>query len=111
MTGCIFCQIVKGEIPTKFEYNLGEVVAFPDINPRAPLHFLIVPKKHILEFAILQEEEKAIWEKMIKVAGDLIEKHGLKTKGYRLVVNGGGAALINHLHLHLLGGITAAREV
>ncbi len=103
---CIFCKIVQGLVPSTKEYEDEEVVVFHDIHPKVPFHLLIVPKEHISEFADL--ENLGIWTKMSKVAQDLIKKHGLAGKGYRLVNNGGGAALINHLHLHLLGDISKA---
>lgn len=111
MDDCIFCKIAKGEIPTEFIYQDDKVMAFKDINPKAPVHILIVSKKHISEFIVLAPSDKTIWDEMIKQAAELIEKFDLKNKGYRLGLNGGGAALINHLHLHLLGGITAERKV
>lgn len=106
---CIFCKIVQGEVPSEKEYEDEKIVVFHDIHPKAPFHLLIVPKEHISEFADLQD--LGIWGKMAKIAQDLIKKHGLSSKGYRLVNNGGGAALIDHLHLHLLGEIAHTREI
>lgn len=111
MEECIFCKIINGEIPTKFEYQSENLVVFPDINPQAEIHLLIVSKKHISEFITLDSADKIIWDEMVKQAAELIKKFDLENKGYRLCLNGGGAALINHLHLHLLGGITAERKV
>lgn len=108
MSDCIFCQIAKGKLPAKFEYKDKDLVVFADINPQAPIHFLIIPRRHIKEFTGVSEE---IFSKMLGVAKKLIKTYNLKKRGYRLVVNGGGAALINHLHLHLLGGITPERAV
>lgn len=109
MANCIFCKIIQGEVPSKKEHEDDEVIVFHDIHPKAPLHLLIVPKEHISEF--IELEDLGIWEKMSKVAQNLIKKHGLAKKGYRLVNNGGGAALIDHLHLHLLGDIAHTREI
>ncbi|MBI4032993.1 MAG: HIT domain-containing protein [Candidatus Blackburnbacteria bacterium] len=106
---CVFCKIVRGEIPSKKEYEDDLVVVFHDIHPKAPVHLLIVPKEHIREFANLADLD--IWTKMAKVAQDLIHKHKLIEKGYRLVNNGAGAALIDHLHLHLMGDIPHTREI
>lgn len=105
---CIFCQIAAGKMAKKFEYEDEEIVVFPDINSRAPVHFLIIPRSHIKEFTDASEE---IFIKILRVAKKLIKKHNLHQRGYRLVVNGGGAALIDHLHLHLMGGITRDRAV
>ena len=109
MADCIFCKIVQGSVPSKKEYEDEAIVVFHDIHPKAPFHLLIVPKEHIDQFTDIEDLE--IWIKMSKIAQDLIKKHGLATKGYRLVNNGGGAALINHLHLHLLGDIAHTREI
>ena len=105
MDSCVFCKIVKGELPARKEYEDEEILVFDNIKPEAPIHFLIIPKEHIEKFADL--EELSIWEKMSSVAKDLIERHSLVEKGYRLVNNGGPAALVGHLHLHLLGEVKA----
>ena len=107
MSDCIFCKIIKGEIPTEFLYQDKNIVAFRDINPKAPVNILIVPKKHIEDFIT---SEEFICNKMLKVAKKLIKKYNLAKIGYRLVVNGGGAALVTHLHMHLLGQITTDRR-
>lgn len=108
MKKCIFCQIVSGKLPAKFEYQDRNLVVFPDIHPQAPIHFLIVPRRHFKEFIVAQNE---IFPKILAVAKKIIKKYNLDKDGYRLVVNGGGAALINHLHLHLLGKISSQRAV
>lgn len=105
---CVFCKIVRGEIPSKKEYEDEEILAFHDIHPKAPVHLLIIPKQHIDEFA---EVDLEVWQKMAKAAQDLIKKMGLQPKGYRLVNNGAGAALIHHLHLHLLGDVSHERDI
>lgn len=108
---CIFCKIVAGKVAANFEYKSGRVVVFPDIHPQAPIHFLIVPQKHIPEFAAISPKDQAVWDEMIKVVGELIDKHNLREKGYRLLLNGGPAALVQHLHLHLLGEVSRERAV
>lgn len=105
---CVFCKIVRGEIPSKKEYEDEEILVFHDIHPKAPLHLLIIPKKHINEFA---DVDLGVWQKMAKVTQDLIKKLGMQSRGYRLVNNGSSAALIHHLHLHLLGDIPHTREI
>lgn len=109
MKECIFCKIVKGEVPATREYEDEEILVFRDIHPKADIHLLIIPKEHIAEFADLPNME--IWTKMSKVSKDLIEKFHLRESGYRLVNNGAGAALIEHLHLHLLGNVPHTREI
>ncbi|MDO8503480.1 MAG: HIT domain-containing protein [bacterium] len=106
---CVFCKIVRGEIPSKKEYEDEDIIVFQDIHPKAPVHLLIVPKEHLDEFYELQD--LGIWAKMSKIAQDLVRRYKLEEKGYRLVNNGGGANLITHLHLHLLGDIPHTREI
>ena len=105
---CVFCKIVRGEISSEKEYENGEILVFHDIHPKAPIHLLIIPKKHVDEFVSAEME---LWGKMSQVAKDLIEKMGLGPNGYRLVNNGGPAALIHHLHLHLLGDVAHDRDI
>ncbi len=103
---CIFCQIIAGKVPSEIIYQDGEVVAFRDINPQAPIHLLIIPKKHIPSLAQLSEGELPLAGHMVNVANQLAKKEGVAEGGYRLVINCGeeGGQLVPHLHLHLLGG-------
>lgn len=105
---CVFCKIVRGEIPSKKEYEDEEILVFHDIHPKAPVHLLIIPKQHIDEFANADLE---LWGKMSEVAKGLIGKFDLQPKGYRLVNNGSKAALIKHLHIHLLGDVGHERDI
>jgi histidine triad (HIT) family protein len=103
---CIFCQIVAGKVPSDIIYQDEEVVAFRDINPRAPVHLLIIPKRHIPSLAHLSEAESPLIGHMISIVNHLAKGEGISEKGYRLVVNCGeeGGQLVPHLHMHLLGG-------
>lgn len=103
---CIFCDIVAGKIPSEIIYQDEEVVAFRDINPQAPTHLLIIPKKHIPSLTHLSEAELPLIGHMVNVANQLAKKEGIFEKGYRLAINCGeqGGQLVPHLHLHLLGG-------
>jgi histidine triad (HIT) family protein len=103
---CIFCKIVAGEIPSDILYQDEEVVAFPDINPAAPTHLLIVTKKHIPSVAQLTEDELPIIGHMTRIANQLAREQGIADSGYRLVINCGeqGGQAVPHLHMHLLGG-------
>lgn len=104
MTGdCVFCKIVKGEIPSKKIYEDESLIVFPDLNPAAQTHFLIVPKKHIPAFLDVKNKDSDLIKNLIKVAQYLIEKKKIGKK-YKLVVNGGGFQFVPHLHIHLLGG-------
>ena len=103
---CIFCQIVAGKVPSEIIYQDEEVLAFRDINPQAPVHLLIIPKKHITSLAYLSEAESLLIGRMVNTANRLAKTEGISESGYRLVVNCGkeGGQLVPHLHLHLLGG-------
>lgn len=100
---CVFCKIANHEMPTQVQYEDEDVIAFNDIHPIAPTHILIIPKKHTTEFYEIEDQQ--ILNKLKDVAKQLIDKEGLMGKGYRVELNGGGAQLVNHLHLHLMGPI------
>jgi len=103
---CIFCQIVAGKVPSEIVYQEEKVIAFRDINPQAPTHLIIIPKRHIPSLAHLSEEESPLIGQMINIANHLAKMEGISESGYRLVINCGeqGGQLVPHLHLHLLGG-------
>jgi histidine triad (HIT) family protein len=105
MEDCIFCKIAKGEIKSKFLYEDDDVMAFRDIHPVKPIHFLIVPKQHIEDFLAL--EDPMLKEKLLTVVQTLAESADLDDKGYRVSINGGGAQDIDHLHIHLMGPMGA----
>ena len=103
---CIFCQIVAGKIPGEILYQDEEVIAFRDINPQAPTHLLIIPKRHISSLAKLPDADTPLIGHMAEVANQLAKQEGVFESGYRLVINCGeqGGQLVPHLHMHLLGG-------
>jgi len=103
---CIFCRIVAGELPSDTLYQDDEVMAFRDINPLAPTHVLIIPKRHIASLADLTGDEISLIGRMVGVANKLARQEGVAEKGYRLVVSSGedGGQVVPHLHMHLLGG-------
>ena len=103
---CIFCQIVAGKVPSEIIYRDEEVIAFRDINPQAPTHLLIIPKRHIPSLTHLSEAESPLIGHMINIANQLAKEEGISESGYRLVMNCGeeGGQLVPHLHLQLLGG-------
>nr|CBX28541.1 Uncharacterized HIT-like protein aq_141 [uncultured Desulfobacterium sp.] len=105
-TDCIFCKIVKGEIPSTFLYENDNLVVFRDINPHAPVHLLIVPKRHIRSVNDLTEDDAKIVSEMIMTAKMMAEKESVSKSGYKLLFNveKGGGQVIFHLHLHLIGG-------
>jgi len=106
MEGCIFCRIVAGEIPSDIRYQDEALIAFPDVNPQAPVHLLVIPRKHISYLTDLAEDESSLIGKMAEVANQLAQTEGISEKGYRLVINCGlqGGQSVGHLHIHLLGG-------
>jgi histidine triad (HIT) family protein len=103
---CVFCQIVAGKIPSETLYQDEEVIAFRDINPLAPTHVLIIPKRHIVSLAQLTDDEMSLIGHMARVANQLAREEGVAESGYRLVVSSGeqGGQIVPHLHMHLLGG-------
>jgi histidine triad (HIT) family protein len=103
---CIFCQIIAGKIPGEIVYQDEELLAFRDINPQAPKHLLIIPKKHITSLADLSPAELPLIGSMVALAHKLAREEGITETGYRLVVNYGqwGGQVVQHLHMHLLGG-------
>jgi len=103
---CIFCQIASGKIPGDIVYQDQEIIAFRDIKPKAPLHLIIIPRKHIPSLDQLKESDAALVGRMVAVANRLAKDEGVAEKGYRLAVNCGteGGQLVPHLHIHLLGG-------
>jgi histidine triad (HIT) family protein len=102
--GCIFCKIVNKEVPSSKVYEDDLVLAFDDIQPQAPVHVVIVPKKHIA--SINELDEKEIWFSMLKAAQEAAKIKGIDQSGYRLVINCGkdGTQIVWHLHLHVMGG-------
>ncbi len=102
---CLFCDFASGKIKKKFVLETETVMVFPDIKPLAPVHLLIVPKRHIPELIKL-DQDQFVWNDVLTVALKLIKQYNLETKGYRIVINGGGAQAIDHLHLHLEGGVS-----
>lgn len=103
---CIFCAIVAGEIPSEHVYEDAEVVAFKDINPKAPVHVLIVPRRHIRSVNELTRGDAGLLGHLCLVARTIAEQLGVAESGYRLVSNNGpdGGQEVDHLHVHLLGG-------
>ena len=104
-SNCLFCRIIRGEIPTKKVYGDDHVFAFEDINPQAPVHILISPRKHFSSLSDATEEDAVLLGHMALVAAKLARERQLEA-GYRTVFNNGAGAgqSVFHLHLHLLGG-------
>jgi histidine triad (HIT) family protein len=105
MDDCIFCEIIKGKLPSAAVYKDDEFIAFKDIKPLAPVHILIVPREHIASINELEEKHKAMIGDMLLLAKRLAKEHEI-SEGYKLAFNTGrkGGQLVDHLHLHLMGG-------
>lgn len=106
---CIFCRIASGEEATRFVYETSNVVVINDIHPKAPIHLLVIPKKHIKEFTEIFDGDQNIWDEMIEVIKKMIKQFDLPNKGYRIITNGGGAQLVDHFHVHIMGAIKPDR--
>ncbi len=104
MDNCIFCKIVSGEIPKDFTYKSNALVVFPDINPSADIHLLIVPKNHIEGIEKIDEKDGNLLVEVYQLVNKLVKDNNLEKDLYRVVVNGGRAQHVPHLHFHLLGG-------
>ncbi|WP_273061336.1 histidine triad nucleotide-binding protein [Colibacter massiliensis] len=106
MEDCIFCKIINGEIPSRKVYEDDAFYAFEDIAPVAPVHVLVIPKKHVKSIAALTEADGDVAGKMLFVLRTVAEKLGLAEDGYRVVFNTGEKAgqTVHHMHAHILGG-------
>jgi histidine triad (HIT) family protein len=100
-TNCIFCKIREKEIPKEFIYEDDDIMVFPDIYPVKPIHLLVIPKKHITDF--MELDDNALFGKIKHIIHKMVKEQHLQEKGYRLIVNGGGAQAIDHLHFHITG--------
>jgi len=103
---CVFCKIVKKEIPTEIVYEDEKIIAFKDIKPVAPIHILIIPKKHIPTIDHLEKKDRELIGELFLVAQKIAREQGVSESGYRLIANVGEDAgqTVDHLHLHLIGG-------
>ena len=101
---CVFCKIVDGDIPSDTIYEDDQIIAFKDLDPQAPIHFLVIPKKHITSLATLDESDSDLVAKIMLVIQKLAKENNLE--GYRVVTNIGedGGQSVPHLHFHVLGG-------
>lgn len=106
MTDCIFCQVISGTLPSTCLYQDDTVMVIRDIHPQAPVHWIIMPKKHVSEFL---EADDVLVNHMMKIARKIITKE--KILRYRLVNNGRGAAVIDHMHIHVMGKVDKFRKL
>ena len=106
MEDCVFCKIIKGDIPSNKVYEDEEILAFKDINPAAPIHILVIPKKHIASLVDMKEGDEILISKIYTVINKIAQDIGIDKKGFRVIVNCGedGGKEVAHLHFHLLAG-------
>jgi len=108
---CIFCKIINKEIPSDIVYENDKVIAFKDISPKAPVHILVVPKKHIASIDRIEEEDKELMGDLILAAKSMARERRLK--GYKLLINVGreGGQIVDHVHLHLISGKNSINQL
>jgi histidine triad (HIT) family protein len=110
---CIFCKIAAGGIPADIVYQDDDILVFRDIHPMAPVHDVLIPRKHIASANGLTLSDQALAGKMLLAAKTVAEKEGIAQSGYRLAINCGpdGTQVVQHLHLHILGGRLLSAEL
>ena len=113
MNDCLFCKIAAGQIPSTKVYEDDQVLAFRDIAPQAPVHVLVIPKKHVSGWYDAKDEDDALLAKLMRTASAVAELEGIVDSGFRVVSNCGADAqqTVKHLHLHVLGGKAMAGEM
>ena len=106
MSDCLFCKIGSGQIPAKVVMQDDEVLAFDDVNPQAPVHVLVIPKRHVADLNDADVGDQALLGRLLEAATLVARKKGIAEAGYRVVANTGqdGGQTVFHLHLHVLGG-------
>ncbi|MDD2233710.1 MAG: histidine triad nucleotide-binding protein [Desulfitobacteriaceae bacterium] len=110
MTDCLFCKIINKEIPSEIIYEDQAVLCFKDINPVAPVHLLIIPKKHLRDLNSAEQADQSLLGRILLIMPKLAVEVGIAQSGYRVVANNGPDAgqIVEHLHFHLIGGQMSA---
>ena len=103
---CIFCKIINKEIPATIVYEDDDVLGFKDINPQAPVHVVVIPKKHIAKITEMEKQDEAVIGKIYSVINKIAAEQGIAEDGFRVIINCGenGGQEVKHIHFHLLGG-------
>lgn len=103
---CVFCKIVRKEVPSKIVFEDADILAFEDLRPQAPIHMMVIPKSHIEKVSDIKEENLRLIGSLVLAAGNIARQNGIEESGYRIVINCNRDAgqEVFHLHLHLLGG-------
>ncbi len=113
MEDCVFCKIIKGEIPSEKVYEDEQIVAFKDIDPAAPIHVLVIPKKHIATLLDIKEEDTALMGDMMQAVKKVAKILGIEENGFRLIVNCGkdSGQEVMHIHFHILAGMKMGPKI
>ncbi len=106
MSDCLFCRIIAGTIPARIVFEDRDAIAFEDINPQAPVHVLVVPRKHISTTLAMTDEDRTLIGRLFQIANEIAAQKGVAERGFRLVMNTNPEAgqTVYHIHLHVLGG-------
>jgi len=106
MEGCVFCRVAEGTAPARVLFADDDIVAFHDAAPRAPVHVLVIPRRHVVSLAHAQSDDSGLLGRLLLAAADAARRTGIAGSGYRVVTNTGAGAgqSVHHLHLHVLGG-------
>jgi len=110
---CVFCKIIKKEISADVVFEDKEVIAFKDVNPIAPVHILVIPKKHIVSVVDIGEDEEKLMGKLVMTAKKIADDINISKDGYKLLIRVGrnGGQEVEHIHMHLLGGARLAEDI
>ena len=113
MEDCVFCKIIKGEIPSELVYEDDKVIAFNDINPAAPIHILVIPKKHIETLLDVSEEDSNLIEHIYQTINKIAKDRGFASQGFRVIANCGkdSGQEVMHIHFHVLAGKTLGDKI
>lgn len=110
---CIFCKIIDKEIPAQIVYEDEEILAFKDIAPKAPVHIIVIPKKHIEKITEIERQDEAVIGKIYSAINQIAKEQGIAGDGFRVIINCGenGGQEVNHVHFHLLGGTKLGMKI
>lgn len=110
---CIFCKIINKEIPSNIVYEDDEILAFKDISPQAPVHIVVIPKKHISKITEINKEDEIVIGKIYTVINKVAREQGIADDGFRVIINCGenGGQEVKHIHFHLLGGTKLSGKI
>lgn len=110
---CIFCKIINKEIPSNIVYEDDEILAFKDISPQAPVHIVVIPKKHISKITEISKEDEFVIGKIYTVINKVAREQGIADDGFRVIINCGenGGQEVKHIHFHLLGGTKLSGKI